>query len=261
MRSISADGAGVRPGLKTRPSDLQRDSTERRVFRPGDAGDAAGRRDAAGRSPASSDPATLIVILAVMFLALAAAGCTSGPSIDNAPYARRIEQDRRDKDEAFRLSPGSPIPTAERASFTNLVYFPIDPAYKVPAYLTEDRTGPPVIIELETSKGQRDRLRKVGSLGFTLSGATHRLTAFADAKAATVDRLFVPFGDSTNDAETYGGGRYLDLQRTATGLYDLDFNRAYNPYCVYNYEYECPVPPKENRLPLAIRAGEKMKAK
>ena len=64
-------------------------------------------------------------------------------------------------------------------------------------------------------------------------------------------RLFVPFTDMTSGAETYKHGRYLELDRTPTGLYDLDFNRAYHPSCVYNPNYECPVPPKENRLAVA----------
>ncbi len=71
-------------------------------------------------------------------------------------------------------------------------------------------------------------------------------------------RLFVPFRDLTSGNETYGGGRYLDLDRTSTGLYDLDFNRAYHPYCVYNPEYDCPVPPADNRLAFAVRAGERL---
>ena len=57
----------------------------------------------------------------------------------------------------------------------------------------------------------------------------------------------------------YAAGRYLDLVPQRTGIYVVDFNRAYNPYCYYNASYDCPFPPKENRLPLAIRAGEKTK--
>ena len=64
--------------------------------------------------------------------------------------------------------------------------------------------------------------------------------------------------DLTNGTETYPGGRYLDLDRTATGIYDLDFNRAYHPFCYYNSSYDCPVPPAENRLKMPIRAGEKL---
>jgi hypothetical protein len=185
--------------------------------------------------------------------------CSSGPApIDDRPYERQIAAYRADKDAAFRSSNDSPIPADKRAAFTALAYFPIDPAYRVPAFLTEDRTGSPVIIELETSKGKRDRLRRVGTLGFTLQGETQRLTAFANVNATTMDRLFVPFGDLTSNKETYGGGRYLDLTRTGSGLYDLDFNRAYHPFCVYNYDWECPVPPRENRLAVAIRAGERL---
>jgi uncharacterized protein (DUF1684 family) len=101
-------------------------------------------------------------------------------------------------------------------------------------------------------------MRRVGVLGFTLQGQALTLTAFVDADENDMRRLFVPFGDLTNGAETYQGGRYLDLNRTATGIYDLDFNRAYHPFCVFNPEYVCPVPPRENRLKVAIRAGEKL---
>ena len=68
----------------------------------------------------------------------------------------------------------------------------------------------------------------------------------------------MPFGDLTNGAETYPGGRYLELERTATGIYDLDFNRAFHPFCYYNPVYDCPYPPRENRLAVPVRAGEKM---
>ena len=72
--------------------------------------------------------------------------------------------------------------------------------------------------------------------------------------------LFVPFRDLTCGTETYLAGRYIDLDRTATGLYNLDFNTAYHPYCYYNTKFDCPYPPSENRLPLPVRAGERMPA-
>jgi hypothetical protein len=97
-------------------------------------------------------------------------------------------------------------------------------------------------------------------LGFTLGGSSYTLIAFVNADTDALNRLFVPFGDLTNSGETYHGGRYLELDRTSTGLYDLDFNRAYHPNCVYSPAWECPVPPRENRLPVAIRAGERLRA-
>ena len=86
-----------------------------------------------------------------------------------------------------------------------------------------------------------------------------RLTAFVEADAPNLDRLFVPFADMTTGTETYPAGRYIDLNRTPTGIYELDFNRAYHPYCYYNASYECPYPPAENRLKVPVRAGERIK--
>ena len=68
------------------------------------------------------------------------------------------------------------------------------------------------------------------------------------------NRIFV-FSDLTSGIETYSAGRYLDLSRNPTGIYDLDFNLAYHPYCYYNVSYECPYPPPENRLKVPIHAG------
>lgn len=114
------------------------------------------------------------------------------------------------------------------------------------------------VIEMDTTDGRRERMRVIGRLEFTIAGERRTLTAFLPETAQNRERLFVPFRDATNREETYGGGRYLDLSRSPTGLYDLDFNRAYNPFCVYDAEYVCPLPPRENTLPLAIKAGEKM---
>ena len=167
---------------------------------------------------------------------------------------------RQSKDDWFRSTNKdnpSPIPEAQRASFSGLSYYPIDQAYHVPAYLTLESTTPPLVIELQTSTEERDKYRKVGTLGFTIMGSSYKLTAFA-GETEVLTRLFVPFGDLTNGGDTYKGGRFLELDQTATGLYDLDFNRAYHPFCVFNPSYICPVPPRENRLPVAIRAGEKL---
>lgn len=188
-------------------------------------------------------------------------GCTSGPPkpADDRPYDEQIRSHRSQKDAEFRdpRNDYSPIPVGQRASFTGLSYYPIQPEYRVPASLTEVRSNPPVIIELANSGHQLEQKVKVGTLGFTLGGTSYVLSAFAESVGA-VQRLWVPFRDLTSGIETYGGGRYLDLDRTATGLYDLDFNRAYQPYCVYDPGYVCPYPPSENRLPVAIRAGERL---
>jgi uncharacterized protein (DUF1684 family) len=194
---------------------------------------------------------------------LFAAACSSGPQIDNGPYAAQIQKERADKDAYFRSADGPLLPEA-RATFKGLSYFPVDPSYQVPARLEVDTVDRSTILQLDTSKRVKRRVRRIGKLHFTLAlkdapPASYELTAFVEVDSPDVNRLFVPFTDVTSNNETYGGGRYLELNKTATGLYDLDFNRAYHPFCVFNPGFECPVPPRENRLITAIRAGEKLK--
>ena len=112
---------------------------------------------------------------------------------------------------------------------------------------------------MPTSSGQPRQERRAGTLEFTLRGQPVTLTAFVEADAPNMNRLFVPFSDLTSGTETYAGGRFLDLDRTPTGIYELDFNRAYTPYCYYNPSYECPYPPTENHLKVRIEAGERLK--
>lgn len=192
-------------------------------------------------------------------LAVSSIACSSSgppPPVAQRSYAEDVQAKRASKDEYLRTSKDSPIPADKRAAFTGLPYFPADPAYRVPASLTQDRSGPPVIISLETSTHGIERMQRVGTLNFSIGGVGYSLSAFAGAEGLA--RLFVPFHDLTNRTETYGGGRYMNLDRTPTGVYDLDFNSAYHPYCVYNATYECPIPPPENRLAVAIRAGERL---
>jgi uncharacterized protein (DUF1684 family) len=192
-------------------------------------------------------------LVAALVLAIA---CTNRPP-EPKDYAAKIAADRATKDSSFGAG-DDPIPRPNHAAFLPLAYFPIDPDYNVSASLKE--VNDPTIIEMPTSAGGIDKFRRVGTLEFVLKGQPMKLTAFVAASARTIDRLFVPFTDLTTGTETYSAGRYLDLDRTATGFYNIDFNRAYIPYCYYNPTYECPYPPRENRLQLPVRAGERMKS-
>jgi uncharacterized protein len=188
--------------------------------------------------------------LASLLLLVAVGGCEAKPLPTADVATWRGEKDR------FMRSADSPVPEEKRATFPPLAYFSIDPAFRVPASLSVARGND--VLQIPTSTGQRRDMRRIGTLRFVLQGKELTLTAFVDATENDMHRLFVPFGDFTNGPETYPGGRYLDLERTASGAYDLDFNRAYHPFCVYNSKYDCPYPPKENRLPLPVRAGEKL---
>ncbi len=159
----------------------------------------------------------------------------------------------------FREAVDSPVPKAEIDRFVPLAYYPIDATYRTPATLAPLSDAESPAFEMPTSTGQRRQMRKAGKLKFTLHGQTYTLTAFVSAEDAARRRLFVPFRDLTAGLETYASGRYLDLDRTPTGLYDLDFNAAYQPYCYYDVKYDCPIPPAENRLAVPIRAGERMR--
>jgi uncharacterized protein (DUF1684 family) len=198
-----------------------------------------------------------VVLLPVLCTALAAAGAaacdpTTKPA---ATYAERVAAQRREKDGFFRTGADSPIPSDRHAEFLPLAYFAIDEAYNAPAVLTPSEREP--AMEMPTSAGLRRQMRRAGTLRFSLKGQPLQLTAFVEAEAANMNRLFVPFGDLTNGTETYAAGRYIDLERTVSGLYEVDFNRAYHPYCFYDPKYDCPYPPPENRLKLPIRAGER----
>jgi uncharacterized protein (DUF1684 family) len=191
--------------------------------------------------------------------AVFAAACTSGPSApDEQSYVDRIAAHRAEVERMFRDSPDSPIPPARRDELLPLAYFPIDPGYSAPAVLKLAEERP--VFDMPTSTGKMRKMERVGVLEFTLRGQPQTLGAFVEAGTGRVARLFVPFSDLTTGTETYAAGRYLDLDPTSTGLYEIDFNRAYNPYCAYNETYDCPYPPPSNRLKVPVRAGERMRA-
>lgn len=182
-----------------------------------------------------------------------ALGCGGEPE----DYASKIASQRAQKDEMFQSSPESPVPADKKAAMVPLAYFPIDELYAVPASLepAPERTR----LQVPTSTGKIRDIERIGTLKFTVKGQTLRLTAFHELDQPQITRLFVPFADLTNGTETYSAGRYMELDPTPTGIYVVDFNVAYHPYCYYNSEYDCPYPPKENRLEMPIRAGERLR--
>ena len=182
-------------------------------------------------------------------------GCGSKPP-DPQDYVARLSADRESKDAQF-AEEDDPVPKNRRAKLLPLAYFAIDPEYNVPAGLKLAEGEK--IIEMPTSTGEIRLQRVVGTMEFVLKGEPRKLIASIDADAPNVDNVTVMFSDLTTGTETYPGGRYIDLARNPQGIYELDFNRAYNPYCYYNESYSCPYPPPENRLKIPVRAGERVK--
>lgn len=177
-------------------------------------------------------------------------------------YEDAVRQYRADKDAAFRSMPDSPIPHAERASFTGLPYYGVNPDLVVEGLRLEPYRGTePVRFEIPTSDGRLLPAERAGVFRFDLHGTALSLTAYrvaADDADHADDSLFVPFLDATSGRETYGAGRYLDLEPDDDGTWTLDFNLAYHPSCVYDPQYSCPLTPSENRLPIRIEAGERL---
>ncbi len=141
-------------------------------------------------------------------------------------------------------------------SFFRYRYFPVDPSYAVPATFKEEPGSQ--VVQMPSSGGKMRQMQLVGTLEFTLKGRQLSLGAFVEA-GDPPNRLFVPFTDLTSGTETYSAGRYLELERSPSGVYVIDFNRAFHPYCYYNPDYDCPYPPPANRLPIPVRAGEKLR--
>ncbi len=186
---------------------------------------------------------------------MVATACTPSPP-DEAGYIERLLEDRAIKNEMFAQGHDSPVPLDRRSWMLPIRYYEPAPSYRVPASLNISEDQP--MFEIPTSTGQLRTMQLVGTLEFRLNGETRTLSALVELPMQDATRLFVPFRDETSGTETYPAGRYLDLDRTPTGIYDLDFNRAYHPTCYYNEEFDCPFPPPENRLSIAVRAGEKL---
>lgn len=173
-------------------------------------------------------------------------------------YQDAIKGFREDKDDFFRTNARSPIPEAEREAFDGLPYYPVDEALAFEARTLEPYTGDqPSNFQIPTSDGQLRPAHRAGILKFEIAGASHQLTAYT-FDGGDGESLFVPFLDETSGTETYGAGRYLDLEPEEDGTYSLDFNLAYHPSCVYDTKFSCPLTPAENRLPLRIEAGERL---
>lgn len=118
------------------------------------------------------------------------------------------------------------------------------------------------VLNFATSSGEQKQYRPYAKVFFRFGGSMHQLTMYESMKYRNHplfgDKLFLPFWDETNSVTSYGGGRYLDIRKSDldSGNFQLDFNRAYNPWCAYSDGFSCPVPPPENRLSFEVRAGE-----
>ncbi len=171
------------------------------------------------------------------------------------PYVVELERERQMKDRFMAHHPESPFVAEGVPGFRGLRYFPVDPSLRVAARL--ERRPAPEEAYLRTNRDGQSTMRLIGELRFALRGRELRLRVFHAGEGVGTS-VFVPFRDGTSGSESYGPGRYLTLELNERDEYELDFNRAFNPYCAYTDAYECGFPPADNDLPVPIRAGEKV---
>ena len=180
-------------------------------------------------------------------------------ALDISEWKTRLEREREEKNRFFVLDPRSPIPREERKSLVGegLSYFRSDLDLRFELTLDKHKEKKKIIVAT-TKDGEREFIRW-GEFRFEVNGSQCVLRAYKSDPEE--ERLWVPFRDKTSGKETYGAGRYLDLEperhRTAEGKWILDLNRAYNPWCAYSEAYTCPFIPPENWLEVPIRAGKK----
>lgn len=172
-------------------------------------------------------------------------------------WKQNIKTERKEKDRFFALHPQSPLPQNDREHFRGLAYFPPNPEYRFELTLHEH--GNQKLIHVADTKGQQRQLLVWGEFRFQVGDTTCSLQAYGSDSQEK--RIFLPFKDETNEKQTYDAGRYMDLEPeqhlTDNGLWVVDFNKAYNPWCAYSKHYACPFVPRHNWLACPVHAGEK----
>lgn len=177
--------------------------------------------------------------------------------VTEAAWRDELLRERAMKDSFMGRHPESPF-VAERIPFHPLRYFPPAAEFRVEGRL--ERLGIPEEAYLRTNRDGQSVMRYLGDIHFALGGKAFSLRVYHAGEGVGTS-VFIPFRDSTSGRESYGAGRYMTLELNESDRYDLDFNRAFNPYCAYTDAFECGLPPSENDLPVAVRAGEQVWAK
>ncbi len=158
---------------------------------------------------------------------------------------------RAEKNEFFGSHPQSPLTREQKKDFHGLQYFPENDSLRLEVQVEEFENKQ--TFEMQTSTGDVQIYEKFGKFRFEVDGEEVELTIYQSQHG-----FFLPFVDTLAGKETYPAGRYLEPEALPGGHFIVDFNIAYNPYCAYNEMWSCPITPAENRLKVAIRAGEKL---
>lgn len=193
----------------------------------------------------------------LLVLILAAAGCGDKYSEADKAYIKEVEAFRQNKDAEMKSSPGSPFVQDTAAHWAPLKYYPVNPAFKFSSILKQYEQQDTVVIF--GTKGEERKYLRYGYFTWSFRNKEYRINVYKGRSRSGEEYASLWFTDETTGKETYGVGRYIDLELSndANHEYSVDFNLAYNPYCAYSSRYSCAIPHKEDYLPLAIEAGEK----
>ncbi|MDM1378462.1 DUF1684 domain-containing protein [Myroides marinus] len=195
-------------------------------------------------------------LVAVALIALFGISCSNNTPANESEKAVLFQ---KNMNKEFSDSDTSPLPKDALKKFKELDFFPITEDFVLEGKLV--RTPDEKPFEMPTTTSRRPTYKKFGEVSFTLSGKEFKVDVFQDltlqSKPEYANRLFLPFTDLTSGVTTYGGGRYLDLEIPEGDTITLNFNLAYNPYCVYNPKFSCPIPPEQNFINADINAGVK----
>ncbi len=166
-------------------------------------------------------------------------------------YTQRVLAQRKAKDEFFASSDHSPLDRRALRRFDGLAYYPPDPAL---VFTVTPEPGDGALLQIQATDGDVRSYRRAAVAHFEVGGEPVSLALYDTGHPG----YFLPFRDRTSGSETYGAGRYLDIEPNDDGTVTIDFNEAYNPFCAYNEAYACPLPPPENWLQVRIEAGEQV---
>ncbi len=172
-------------------------------------------------------------------------------------YIDSLQRERQQFEDTL-LSTDYLINKMERNGIKALSYFPVDTTWVIEGHLIKDKGKS---FSMPTSTERKPKYRRYGWLCLQHGNHTFRLAAYKNLELKEKkyrNYLFVPFKDANAPRSTYGGGRYIELYRErGTKAITVDFNTAFNPYCVYSHRFSCPITPEVNHLNFPIEAGEK----
>jgi len=176
-------------------------------------------------------------------------------SVKPDKYIEEIESKRLEIIDFMENDPESPFNKKGEVPYEGLNFFDIDPKFKIKAKIK--KIASPIPFNIQMSNGETEEYFKYATAHFKLSDVEQELLLLKSKRFFDKPYLFLPFYDVTSAIESYGGGRYLNIDYEGGKDVVLDFNLAYNPYCAYTEAYRCPIPPAENRITVKVTAGER----